>query len=106
MDDYTTLLWTPLCEEVAKLKVRLRREPERIAAVVNAPAASTETEATFEPPASAPAEPAFAAGTPSGVTPRATPENAAAEMPFDPALLTPISDSARRGTRTTMAVNR
>jgi len=27
MDDYTTLLWNPLCEEVAKLKINVRREP-------------------------------------------------------------------------------
>ncbi len=45
IDDYTTLLWNPLCEEVAKLKVRLRRAPQRIAAVANGPAASDEADA-------------------------------------------------------------
>src|SRR5207253_7375225 len=102
MDDYTTLLWTPLCEEVAKLKVRLRREPAQIAAVVNAPAGPSEPEVS-DALASAPAEAAFAAESPSGVTPRVTPENATVEIPFDSALLTPILDSARRGTRTPAA---
>jgi hypothetical protein len=37
MDDYTTLLWNSLCEEVGRLRIQLRRAPERIAAVVNPP---------------------------------------------------------------------
>jgi hypothetical protein len=53
MDDYTTLLWTPLCEEVAKLKVRLRREPARIAAIANAAAGATQPDAPPNRPPSA-----------------------------------------------------
>jgi hypothetical protein len=34
-NDYVTLVWNPLCEEVAKLKVHMRRPLERIAAVAN-----------------------------------------------------------------------
>jgi hypothetical protein len=34
-NDYVTLVWNPLCEEVAKLKVSLRRAPVQIAAVAN-----------------------------------------------------------------------
>ena len=33
MDDYTTLLWNPLCDEVAKLKINMRREPLRAVAI-------------------------------------------------------------------------
>jgi hypothetical protein len=33
IDDYTSLIWNPLCEEVAKLNVNMRRPLERIAAV-------------------------------------------------------------------------
>jgi integrase len=43
MDDYTTLLYAPLCDEVAKLKVQLRREPERAIAVANAPSPAAVT---------------------------------------------------------------
>jgi hypothetical protein len=35
VDDYTTLVWQPLCEEVAKLRITLRRPPEAAAKVAN-----------------------------------------------------------------------
>ena len=36
IDDYTTLVWNPLCEEVAKLRITLRRpDREAIPVVAN-----------------------------------------------------------------------
>ena len=81
MDLYTTLIWSPLCAEVLKLKVERRREPaERIAAVVNA--------AVF--PAERPAE----------VTPEVTLVEGGSGFPADPVLIGSMLEGARRGTRT------
>jgi integrase len=81
MGDYTSLVWKPLCSEVAKLQVEWRRGPaKRIAAVVNA--------AIF--PASGPAE----------VTPGVTRSEGASEFAAYPALFDRMSKGARRGTRT------
>ena len=43
MDDYTTLVWAPLCREVAKLEITLHRpQPERVAKTANSHEALTE----------------------------------------------------------------
>ena len=34
IDDYTTLVWSPLCDEVAKLRIELRRPSETINRVI------------------------------------------------------------------------
>ncbi len=34
IDDYTTLVWNPLCDEVAKLRIELRRPTETTSSVI------------------------------------------------------------------------
>jgi hypothetical protein len=73
MGDYTSLVWTPLCAEVAKLQVEWRREPAgQIAAVVNAAV--------------------FPASGPTGVTREVIRSNDGSEFAADPALLDSILD--------------
>ncbi len=47
MDDYTTLLWTPLCEEVGKLRVTLRHTPVPTAAAAAIGGGAREPEAIY-----------------------------------------------------------
>jgi integrase len=80
IDDYTSLIWAPLCEEVEKLKVVLRRAPEPIVAVANSP----EILGPRGPK----------------VTPRVTPPIDSSEFPGDHAVIESMLLGARRGTRT------
>jgi hypothetical protein len=99
MDDYTTLLWNPLCEEVAKLKIRLRtgESQQRQAAVANGSADSPDGSGDHR----------LSDGELGAQdTPRATPSKGASEISLDSKVLTAVQESARRGTRTPMAVNR
>ncbi len=82
MDDYTTLLWAPLCDEVPKLKVSLRPKTPPIALVPKI-AKSLDVDR-------------------ADVTPRSE----SIEIGRGLAVLTSVQESARRGNRTPMAVNR
>jgi hypothetical protein len=80
IDDYTTLIWNPLCEEIAKLRVSIRRS--QAPAVASPNSAETLSAESLR------------------VTPKVTPLSDDSEFLAGHAAIDPMYQSARRGTRT------